>query len=93
MRNPAAQGKADANQKEIMKALEQVGCTIEDASSMGKGFPDLIVGRAGVTYLLEVKSEKGKLNPTQTEWHDEWRGQKAIVRSPIEAIQVVCQHG
>lgn len=34
------------------------------------GFPDLVLARAGVVLLAELKSEDGKLRPGQEEWLD-----------------------
>lgn len=33
-----------------------------------KGFPDLVLSRAGVVLLVELKSETGKLSPDQEFW-------------------------
>lgn len=64
-----------------------------------------MVGRAGVTYLLEIKAPRagsGKrgigsggnakqtdLNDREEEWHAAWRGQVAVVRSVKEALAAV----
>jgi len=32
------------------------------------GFPDLVLARAGKVIFAELKSETGKLSPTQREW-------------------------
>lgn len=45
-----------------------------DAADMGGGFPDLVVGYRGVTYLLEVKGPGGKLRPSQVSFFARWRG-------------------
>ena len=52
--------------------------------------PDMLCGRAGVNYLLEAKTDKGKLTIDQEMWHDAWKGAKpAIVRSVDEALRAV----
>jgi len=85
--------RTDANQSEIVAALRQAGCAVVDASRLGKGFPDLIVSRAGLkpgqAFLLEVKTEKGKLNALQRKWHSEWKGQVAVVRCVDDALRAV----
>jgi len=81
--------KVDTNQGDIVAALEKIGCSVLDLSRVGQGCPDLLVGRADKCYLLEVKSGKAKLNEKQVEFHEDWRGNIAVVRSPEEAIQVV----
>ena len=80
--------KPDSNQPEIVTALEKIGCSVYDASRVGK-IPDLIVGYRGCTLLLEVKTPKGRLSSEQVEWHKEWRGHSCVVRSPKEAIEAV----
>jgi len=107
-RYPATQGQRDANESEIIEALEKVGATVHQLPT-GEGLPDLLVGirhfgidgtRSGKPFnlLLEVKQQpvKGKvfashvkLNKTQVEWHERWRGQVAIVRTPQEALAVI----
>lgn len=38
------------------------------------GFPDLILLRPPVTFVIEVKKELGRVEPNQVEWLDLWRG-------------------
>jgi hypothetical protein len=84
--------KRDANEKEIVKALAAAGCSVTQLS--GPGIPDLLVSRAGVNYLLEVKDPaqpacKQALTPLQEIWHRDWRGQKAVVKTIEEALIAV----
>lgn len=81
--------RTDINQSGIVAALRKAGCVVVDASRMGGGFPDLIVGKGGVNILLEVKTESGKLNTLQDRFHSSWRGQAAVVRDSEEALRVV----
>ncbi len=54
------------------------------------GRPDLLVGFRGETYLLEVKSPKGRLEDSQVTWHADWRGRPvAVVRTPTEALRAI----
>ena len=79
----------DANEQEIIDCLEAAHCTVEKIDVPC----DLIVGRnhgfERRTYLLEVKTEKGKLTPDQFDFQTEWRGQYAIVRNCDEALKAV----
>jgi len=83
----------DANHKEITQALEKIGCSVYDASKFGGGFPDVIVGYRGKCFLLEYKHGKGKLNPKQIQFRDQWNGNYCVVRTPEEAIQAVTTNG
>ena len=60
----------------------------------GAGFPDLVVGFRGVTYLIEVKDgEKPpsarKLNKLQQAWHAKWQGHKAVANDVPEALRII----
>lgn len=86
--------KVDDNQASIVDALRRVGCSVDPLHAVGGGTPDLLVGRAGVNYLLEVKDgskppSKQKLTPQQQEWHQGWRGQKAVVNCVDSALREV----
>jgi len=77
--------KRDANEKAIVDDLIAIGCSVV---RLDKPL-DLLVGYRGVNWLLEVKTEKGKLTPDQEEFIPEWRGQVAIVRTSEQAISIV----
>jgi len=77
--------KRDANEPEIVDALRAIGCSVEYLSKP----LDLLVGYRGVTFLIEVKGEKGTLTKDQKEFLPTWRGQLAVVRTSDQAIGVV----
>ena len=80
----------DKNQSEIVHALRQVGATVILMHEAGEGIPDLLIGYRRETYLMEIKSKTGKLNPRQVEWHSEWRGDPvSIVRSIEDALNAI----
>ena len=85
--------RIDANQPEIVDALQKAGYCVCDISSVGCGCPDLIVGIPGrpEVFLLEIKNPKsgGRLNKLQQQWHDAWPGQVAIVWTVEEALSVL----
>lgn len=83
--------RVDRNQQEIITALRQIGASVCPLHFAGKGCPDLIVGFRGRNYLMEVKSGRGKLNAAQRTFHKSWHGQIAMVRSPLEAVAVICE--
>jgi hypothetical protein len=64
-------------------------CLILDSRLSQKGVPDLLVGRQGVTYLMEVKERKGELTDDQEIFFENWQGQAAIVRTVEGALEVV----
>lgn len=76
----------DENEPEIIEALEAIGCTVRKVNAEPY---DLLVGRMGWTFAIEVKTPKGKLTPAQRLFQLNWRGQYAVVRSPAEALIAV----
>lgn len=86
--------KIDANQREVVKALRAIGCTVAITSSLGDGFPDLVVGYRGRNYLIEVKDgnkppSRRKLTKDEKQFSESWKGQYAVVESIDEAIGLV----
>jgi hypothetical protein len=86
--------KVDANQKEIVEALRSIGATVQHLHAVAQGCPDLLVGRQGVNYLLEIKDgakppSGRKLTPDQVAWHSLWQGAAVVVKSVDEAIAAV----
>jgi len=87
-------GRVDRNQPAIVKALRDAGCSVQSLAKIGDGCPDLLVGRAGVNYLLEVKDgdappSKRKLTLAEFTWIGKWRGAVHVVHSVAEALAVV----
>lgn len=86
MRQQAA--RRDSNEVAIKGALEAIGATVVQISQ--KGLPDLLVGFRGDTYLLEVKTAKGKLTKAQIEFGAAWQGKPVhVVRSVEDALAVL----
>lgn len=86
--------KTDDNQQEIVSALRKAGCSVAVTSNVHDGFPDIAVGRAGKTYLLEIKDSKKppsarKLTEDQERFHANWRGHVAVVNTVEQALKEV----
>jgi hypothetical protein len=69
--------RIDDNQKEIVKALRQVGCEVLSLAPIGSGCPDLLVGYRGHLHLMEVKDgskppSQRVLTPLEKIFHDRW---------------------
>ena len=77
--------KRDANEPLIIEYLERRGFSVHPMDQP----LDLLVGRNQKTYLVEVKTEKGKLTKTQKDFLKLWRGQFAIVRD-LEQAKIFC---
>jgi hypothetical protein len=70
-------------------ALRKAGATVQHLHEVGFGCPDILVGFRGVSYVLEIKAKRGKLNEREKIWHQWWRGQVAVVRTIDEALKVI----
>ena len=93
--------KVDANQQQIVSALEAARCTVQSLAPIGRGCPDLLVagprkayfnGKTDVAmFLLEIKNPDGKdeVNAAQTRWHIEWNAPVYVVRNAEAALRVV----
>lgn len=80
--------RVDDNQAEIVETFRKAGFSVFDTSGIGRGFPDLILGRNSYTWLVEIKMPEGKLNKKQIKFHQEWKGCAiAIIRSVEEAVE------
>ena len=67
--------RIDTNHKEIVKALRDAGATVVSLASMKHGCPDLLVGYAGETVLMEIKRDsKARFTPDQLEFLGKWKG-------------------
>ena len=56
----------------------------------GKDVPDLAVGWAGYTFLVEVKSDNAKLRPGQAALAAYWKGSPiAVARTPAQARKLL----
>lgn len=79
-------GRRDENEAEIVSALHEAGCDIDYAER--KPY-DVLVGRAGMCFALEIKAKKGRLQQSQEDFRRTWRGHYAIVRTVAEALKAV----
>ena len=81
--------RTDHNQAEIVKALRDVGATVQDLHLVGHGCPDILVGFRGKNYVMEIKMPKGTLEADQRDWIGEWQGKTHVVRSVDEALLAI----
>ena len=72
--------RIDKNHPEVVEAFRKLGASVLSLAPLGRGIPDLLVAIGGVTWLIEIKSKKGKENDLQLEWAENWRGARAVVR-------------
>jgi len=78
--------RIDSNQPIIVKAFREEGFSVHHTHMVGGGFVDIVVGRSGINYLVEIKDgekspSKRKLTPDEQEFHSEWKGTIFIVET------------
>lgn len=84
-------GRVDNNQSDIVKRFKELGVSVFNASSVGGGLTDLIVGKWGINILVEVKDgikKKNNLTPEQIKFHNEWQGSKVVIHDASQCEQL-----
>ncbi len=86
--------RTDGNQSHIVNGLRAFGASVYVGSSLGKGFPDLVVGYSGRNYLIEVKDPSKpradrQLTPDQVAFRASWKGQYSVVETLEQAIEEI----
>jgi len=89
--------KIDDNQNEIVAAFRKRGFSVAITSSCHNGFPDLVVGKSGINYLVEVKDgtkpkSEQKLTQAQVKFSNNWMGQYAVVKSLEDVESLITKH-
>ena len=86
-------GRVDENQGSIVSKFRGAGFSVAITSNLGGGFPDLAVGKYGVTVLVEIKDgdkppSKRKLTEDEERFHSSWRGAACVVEceEDVEAL-------
>ena len=88
-----APARVDSNQRAIVEGLRKAGYSVWITSALGKGAPDLVVGKGGCNWLVELKDgslppSRRKLTIDETCWHLQWRGQVDVANTLEEALEI-----
>ena len=87
--------KTDNNHSELLNLVREIpGVSVQDLGDVGEGCPDALLGYQGANLLIEIKRpdvapSASKLNPLQVDWHYEWKGQVAVVRTLDDILAVL----
>lgn len=90
--------RKDNNHDQIVKAFEQLGCSVEETVCTGlEGFPDLVVGCIGFNHLVEIKNPNSAygrqgLNANQRDFNARWRGERMWAVHTFDDVVVLVQH-
>lgn len=81
--------RIDKNQRHIVQELRDLGYSVAHISTIGKGLPDIIVGKNNINLLIEIKANwKKKLTPSEEKFFNEWRGQVNIATTTEEILNI-----
>lgn len=72
--------RRDANESEIIRALERIGCVVYRVSAAG--LPDTLTYRHGVWLPIEIKTARGRLTDAQT---------RTIAQTPFPVVSSVAE--
>jgi len=78
--------KVDGNHSAIVNALRDAGFSVSSTAAIGSGFPDVVCGLGGRTFLVEIKDgakppSARNLTPDQVKFRDSWKGDYTILES------------
>lgn len=85
--------RRDSVHAAVVADLTRMGCSVADTAVVGQDFPDLVVGKWGITMLVELKSPKAVSrrkgdgrSEGQVAFAEGWRGGPVIVAQTAEEI-------
>jgi hypothetical protein len=87
--------KVDANHKDLMTKLRLIpGISVASTHTIGKGFPDIVIGYKGLNYLVEIKDgtkppSQRKLTQDEVSFHSNWNGQVQICNNFYEVLKML----
>ncbi len=81
--------RTDHNQRDIVKALRDVGASVQDTHMVGHGFGDIVVGFRGKNFLIECKRPGGTLTGDEEKFHLFWNGKIDTVHTIDEAMMAI----
>ena len=86
---PRRANKVDDNHSEIIAAIRAAGISVYNTSVVGQGFPDIVCGYGGRTYLVEIKDgaktpSQRRLKPQQEAFRASWLGHYQILETEAQ---------
>ena len=89
--------RTDANQQDIIDKLRCIpNLSVVSTHTIGKGFPDIIVGYKGNNYMIEIKDgakwkSQQKLTADELVFHMKWKGQICVCNSFEQVFELINQ--
>jgi len=67
--------RVDSNHSLVVKTLRELGCSVFDTSGVGRGCPDIMVGKNSKTALVEIKrNATAPYTEAQKKFMESWKG-------------------
>ena len=82
--------KVDRNHAEIVDCLRAKGFSVLSIAAVGRGAPDIVLAKAGTTWLAEIKDGHRmgwKLTEDQKRFHANWQAPILIFDS-VETVEM-----
>lgn len=79
--------KRDTIHKPVVTLLRACGWSVFDAAKVGGGFPDLVIGKCGHTFLAELKTGNAPFTDEQKKFYANWRGAEILVFRSVEEVE------
>jgi hypothetical protein len=80
--------KRDATEAELVDALRHLGASVRHLNA--RGLPDLLIGLAGLAFLGEVKTRRGRATVEQVAFAETWRGPPVwVLRTMDDVVALV----
>ena len=87
--------RTDRNHAAIINSLRKIpGISVFSTHTIGKGFPDIVVGYKQKNYLIEIKDElkspsQKKLTSSEVEFKNNWTGQYDIAENLSQILTII----
>jgi len=84
--------KVDDSQHGCVAVARGIGAFVFLTHNIGKGFPDAVIGYRGKLYLVEFKTDKGKLEEDQVQFAQKMGAVGVtvhVIRNPNEMLALL----
>ena len=84
--------KVDDSQHGCVAVARGIGAFVFLTHNIGKGFPDAVIGYRGKLYLVEFKTDKGKLGEDQVQFAQKMGAVGVtvhVIRNPNEMLALL----
>lgn len=83
----------DRNQPDIVEFARKIGFSVAITSQLGKGFPDIVLGKLQQTFLAEIKDPKKFpsqriLTDDELIWHERWGGHVCVIETDEDVLRL-----